>query len=210
MSSLGWSWAPSSSGWPQTMHRPGQSGRSRGAIGSASEIASRIGVVEVELVVVGQPRGVGLVVDRQRRAGREVDRRQVLLGRPGARGAPSPGAGSGTHSIARAVRTAASARTPRFVRVSRTRPSMGPARCEVVGEVDQRVGDLVVAVVAGLPVQEPGHVPDERLVWRARGHGRMASCASSVSGSQAVVERLELGRRRSGRPAARRASRSPS
>ena len=31
------------SGWPQTMHRPGQSGRSSGAIGSASEIASRTG-----------------------------------------------------------------------------------------------------------------------------------------------------------------------
>ena len=41
MSSSGWSCSPSSSGWPQTEHRPGQSGRSSGAMGSASEIASR-------------------------------------------------------------------------------------------------------------------------------------------------------------------------
>ena len=44
MSSSGWSWIPSSRGSPQTTHRPGQSGRSSGAIGSASWIASRTAV----------------------------------------------------------------------------------------------------------------------------------------------------------------------
>ena len=52
----------------------------RDRLGQLDRLADRR--LEVELVVVGQARDVGLVVDRQRPAGRQVERRQVLLLEP--------------------------------------------------------------------------------------------------------------------------------
>ena len=96
MSSSGWSCAPSSRRSPQTTHRPGQSGRQSGAIGSASEIASRTGVSRSSSWWSVRRSDVGLVVGRQRagrsrgrapagtpprcrgRAGRRSSRRQRL------------------------------------------------------------------------------------------------------------------------------------
>ena len=92
--------------------------------------------LEVELVVVGQAQRVGLVVDGDRLAGREVDRRAgTPRGSRGRAGSTAP-AGSGcTRPRARSSRPA-SARTPRFVRVSRTVPVDRRGQDEVVGQVD--------------------------------------------------------------------------
>ena len=79
MSSSGCSWTPSSSRPPQTTHRPGQSGRHSGAIGSASWIASRTGVSRSSSWWSVRRGDVGLVVDRQRPPGGQVEGGQVLL-----------------------------------------------------------------------------------------------------------------------------------
>ena len=127
MSSSGWSWTPSSRGSPQTTHRPGQSGRSSGAIGSASWIASRTAVSRSSSwwsvsratsgsssVAIGRPlarSSDGRNSSWSRSStGKTTSRRQRL------------------HSRSSAVVRSAAARIPRLVRSRRTRPSIGVAR----------------------------------------------------------------------------------
>ena len=114
---------------PQTTHRPGQSGRQSGAIGSASWIASRTGVSRSSSWWSVRRATSGSSSVGERPAGREVERRQVLLLRAGARPGRSTSRRQRLHSsVERGRRGRRVARIPRFVRSRRTRPSIGSAR----------------------------------------------------------------------------------
>ena len=172
MSSSGWSCSPSSSGRPQTAHRPGQSGRSSGAIGSASEIASRDGRLEVDLVVVGQAEDLGL-----RRPCRPAGRvARSIDGRYSSSSTMSIGVVSGrrqrAHSPASDVVRRASARMPRLVRREADLAGDRRGECEVVGQVDRDVGDVVGPVGADAVREQAGDVPGERAVGRRGAHRR--------------------------------------
>ena len=137
MSSSGWSWTPSSSGSPQTMHRPGQSGRHSGRdrLGQRDRLADRR--LEVQLVVVGQPQRVGLVVGR--RAGRR-SRGRATAGTP--RRSPGRAGSTGRPQAAAALdrergRQVARRRGCRgSSAVRRTWPAIGRREDEVLGQVD--------------------------------------------------------------------------
>ena len=113
----------------RTAHRrrctgPGSpAGTTARSVGQRDRLAD--GRLEVELVVVGQPGDVGLVVGRQRAGPSSGQRRKVLLLETDARGVDVAQAAAA--SRARAVSRSARARIPRFVRSNRTLPSIGAA-----------------------------------------------------------------------------------
>ena len=208
MSSSGWSWTPSSSGRPQTMHRPGQSGRSerRDRLGQLDRLAD--GRLEVELVVVGQAER-----RRARRrpaaAGRSPGRaRAGIPPRTGSRPGRRCRAGSGCTRARGPSAGRRAARIPRLVRSRRTRPSIGRGEREVVAEVDRDAVDLVdrgrrrrSSASSPATFQTSGPSSDA-----ARGHrvaagrlGRLVlpSLAGAVRRRRSVVRRPRASARRS-------------
>ena len=197
---------------PQTMHRPGQSGRHSGAIGSASEIASRprgsrsTSWWSVRRSASGSSsRATGL-------PRREVDASAGTPRRCRARaGSRCPGGSGCTRPRARSSRSA-SASTPRLVRRQPDRPVDRRGQARSSGRSIVTSVDRVLAVGPDGVGQEPGHVPDERPVRRAGGHGARPA-APRPPARRPSRRRPRRARRRPpgrGRPAARRASRSPS
>ena len=209
---------PPRGGSPQTMHRPGQSGRQSGAIGSASEDRLADRRLEVELVVVGQA--------QRRRArrrpasgvpGREVDRRQVLLA--GCRGA------SGIDDLAEAAAALERERGRAGPRRRGRRgwsatagpdPSIGVGQAEVVAQVDRgrpgpgtRGRDSAPAARPRRPATFQVSGPSGRAGGH-RGLGRLRRVLRLVGPPpSSVVEPASRSVER-GRRAARRAARSPS
>ena len=171
MSSAGWSCDPSSSGRPQVGHRPGQSGRSSGAIGSASEMASQTDGSEIELVMIGEPEGLGFLVGRDGLAAREVDRRQELvLDRQVERHGRRPQAAD---TFRRERRPQSRLGEDAAVRVDQpdvTADRLGQR--ELLGQLDRGVGDVEDAVGADRVAEQPGDVPDELTVGGSGGHPR--------------------------------------
>ena len=112
---------PSSSGSPQTMHRPGQSGRSqrRDRLGERDRLADRRSRGRARGGRSGGARRVRSSIGTGAPVARSM-RRQDLLVDPERRAGSRAGRRQRTHSSARAVVRSASARMPRFVRASRT------------------------------------------------------------------------------------------
>ena len=213
-------------------HRPdgrGCASSSRSAADDAQARAIRAGTAARSVRPAGSPRGPA---SRGRaRGGRSGERRRARR-RPAAGGRWRGRAPGGTppgcrmsignsmsrrqrlHSSASAVCRSAWARMPRFVRRSRTRPSIGSGEPEVLAEIDRDAGDLVDAVGARVIGEQPGDVPGERPVVRpARRHRGLldGSAASSSHRSPAPPSSRVvglLGRR--ARRGARRGARSPS
>ena len=123
---------------PQTMHRPGQSGRHSGAIGSASWIASRTGVSRSSSWWSVRRATSGSSSVGERPAGREVERRQELLLESQLDREVDVAQAAAALERERGRRGRRAARIPRFVRSSRTRAVDRRARREVVAEVDRR------------------------------------------------------------------------
>ena len=178
------------------MHRPGQSGRHSGAIGSASWIASRTGGLQVELVVVGQAGDIGLVVVASGLPVAEIERGKVLL--------------LEVHrdrefDVAQAA--AALEREGGLEVGEGDDPAVGVEQAdaavdrscelEVLAEVDRRVVDLEMTLGSRGVAEEPGDVPGEgRARGADRGH-RGVSTGSPASSSQrlsvAVLARRPVG-----------------
>ena len=209
MSSSGWSWSPAverlaaDDAQPRAV-RPAER---RDRLGEDDRLADRR--LEVHLVVVGQAQRVGLVVDGHRLAGREVDRRQVLLVGSRGRAGSSRSARQRLQSPASAVVRSASARMPRFVRDSRTAPVDRRGQDEVVGQVDPDVlrpaysrSDPTASARSPATFQMSGLVRSGGRSWAGRG----CAASSGSSAQLAVVARRAAPRR----PATRSARRSSS
>ena len=195
---------PSSSRPPQTTHRPGQSGRQSGAIGSASQIASRTGVSSSSSWWSFRRSDVGLVLGRRPAcpwpgrgtAGtpREVEtsigtrhrgRQRLHSGREPFAGRRRPGSRGSSGAAGPVRRWAGPARGPR----------------PQAAQVDVDAGDGVGALGTGLIGQQAGDVPGERPVGRPRSSqpprrlaARSASSSIAVARRRPSASALGLGR----------------